>query len=130
MRRRRYTGERCDECDAGYEMMANGVCTRLPRTRCHHIGTSVVEVDNTCTCKTGCEGELCDRCRAGFFDLARLNPQGCLQCWCSGVANQCDSSRLNRDNVRNYPRTLYYQSEVYEVNTSKLNFLGSFKSIF
>lgn len=35
------------------------------------------------------EGERCDRCKPGYFFLDRDNPDGCTECYCSGVSHNC-----------------------------------------
>lgn len=41
-------------------------------------------------------GDSCDTCRPGFFRLTSANPDGCLECWCSGVTSECFSSNYYR----------------------------------
>ena len=33
----------------------------------------------------------CDKCKVGYFHLSQDNPEGCLDCWCSGQTNTCTS---------------------------------------
>lgn len=39
---------------------------------------------------------MCSHCKEGYFYLDAENPQGCLQCYCSGVTRRCSSSSLIR----------------------------------
>jgi len=34
-------------------------------------------VAGRCRCKTNIQGDMCDRCKNGFWDLSESNPQGC-----------------------------------------------------
>ncbi|CAJ0966339.1 unnamed protein product, partial [Ranitomeya imitator] len=36
------------------------------------------------------EGENCDRCKAGYYNLQAQNPEGCTECFCFGVSGVCD----------------------------------------
>lgn len=46
------------------------------------------------------EGENCDRCKPGFFNLQQNNPKGCEECFCSGKTNVCTHSHLTYRSVR------------------------------
>uniref|UniRef100_A0A8C1NP33 Uncharacterized protein n=1 Tax=Cyprinus carpio TaxID=7962 RepID=A0A8C1NP33_CYPCA len=46
-----------------------------------------------CVCKANVEGERCDRCKAGHYNLNANNPLGCSKCSCSpdgSVSGVCD----------------------------------------
>uniref|UniRef100_A0A8C6UB52 Laminin subunit alpha 2 n=1 Tax=Neogobius melanostomus TaxID=47308 RepID=A0A8C6UB52_9GOBI len=45
-----------------------------------------------CVCKGNVEGENCDRCKLGFYNLHRGNRRGCDKCACMGVSSQCTGS--------------------------------------
>lgn len=47
-----------------------------------------------CECKLNVEGAECNRCRPGTFGLSTDNINGCNQCYCSGVTDQCHESSL------------------------------------
>lgn len=44
-------------------------------------------------------GSTCNQCKANTFYLNSKNSQGCISCFCSGVTDQCDSSRYYRQQV-------------------------------
>ncbi|XP_005987722.1 laminin subunit beta-3 [Latimeria chalumnae] len=45
-------------------------------------------VTGRCRCKENVEGERCDRCKAGFSQLAASNPQGCRRCVCNPLGSR------------------------------------------
>uniref|UniRef100_A0A8D2ZGH0 Laminin subunit alpha 2 n=1 Tax=Scophthalmus maximus TaxID=52904 RepID=A0A8D2ZGH0_SCOMX len=51
-----------------------------------------------CTCKENVEGENCDRCKLGFYNLRGDNRRGCEKCSCMGVASQCSASAWTYQN--------------------------------
>jgi len=63
-------------------------------TKCHTPGTK--SYDSTrCTCKSNCDGDLCDQCKYGAFDGPSENhPGGCLSCWCAETTQRCDPSNF------------------------------------
>uniref|UniRef100_A0A8D3DXG8 Laminin subunit alpha 2 n=1 Tax=Scophthalmus maximus TaxID=52904 RepID=A0A8D3DXG8_SCOMX len=52
-----------------------------------------------CTCKENVEGENCDRCKLGFYNLRGDNRRGCEKCSCMGVASQCSASAWTYQNT-------------------------------
>lgn len=52
--------------------------------------------DNYCQCKPNVIGDRCDQCRPGTYGLSARNPDGCKECYCSGLATQCSSAELYR----------------------------------
>ncbi|XP_067214275.1 basement membrane-specific heparan sulfate proteoglycan core protein isoform X33 [Linepithema humile] len=97
------TGDLCNECEAGYEGDAtrgtSNDCTyRSPRPepcRCNEAGSrSTSCVDGRCECKRNVEGSECNRCRPSTYGLRAENIDGCIECYCSGVTDQCHESTL------------------------------------
>ncbi|KAK4879912.1 hypothetical protein RN001_008058 [Aquatica leii] len=92
------TGPNCDQCLPGYigdprtgecKSEGGGACN------CNPAGSvSSSCVNNVCQCKTNVEGPRCDNCRAGTFALNASNPEGCQECFCSGITDQCVESNL------------------------------------
>uniref|UniRef100_A0A3P8R9V6 Laminin subunit alpha 2 n=1 Tax=Astatotilapia calliptera TaxID=8154 RepID=A0A3P8R9V6_ASTCA len=52
-----------------------------------------------CICKENVEGENCDRCKLGFYNLQASNRPGCEKCSCMGVSSQCAASTWTYQNV-------------------------------
>lgn len=97
---RGYTGRRCEECAPGYigsPLSARG-CQLGPVSQCNPHGTERVMPGGQCECKRDVVGQHCDQCAAGSFYLNSRN--GCINCFCMGVTNQCTSSNLYRDTVK------------------------------
>uniref|UniRef100_A0A673CW12 Basement membrane-specific heparan sulfate proteoglycan core protein n=1 Tax=Sphaeramia orbicularis TaxID=375764 RepID=A0A673CW12_9TELE len=51
-----------------------------------------------CVCKENVEGENCDRCKLGFYNLNGDNRRGCEKCSCMGVSSQCYESTWTYQN--------------------------------
>ena len=50
--------------------------------------------DQYCRCRDNVEGTNCDRCKPGTFGLDAGNSDGCIDCFCSGVTDECSDARL------------------------------------
>uniref|UniRef100_A0A8D9EVV2 Basement membrane-specific heparan sulfate proteoglycan core protein n=1 Tax=Cacopsylla melanoneura TaxID=428564 RepID=A0A8D9EVV2_9HEMI len=92
-------GDHCDICRPGYEGdPSRGVPCELQSTSsscdCNPAGYYRCDENLQCECKVNVEGPRCDRCRPNTFDLSELHPEGCLQCFCSGLNATCRSSNL------------------------------------
>ncbi|XP_052863350.1 basement membrane-specific heparan sulfate proteoglycan core protein [Anopheles cruzii] len=95
---RGYAGERCMECDVGYvgNPLGEG-CFPRPVSNCNSLGTERALGDGRCYCKSGVEGQYCDRCSAQHF---YMHDKGCVECFCMGVSNLCSSTTQTRDVVQ------------------------------
>ncbi|XP_054159296.1 basement membrane-specific heparan sulfate proteoglycan core protein-like isoform X2 [Oppia nitens] len=113
-------GDFCDQCAPGYagdpthgtpyDCSPDRVVTPC---QCDTRGSAVRECDinQQCICKSNVRGINCDQCSDGFFNLDQNNPNGCTQCYCSGVTRRCSSSSYYR-----YHKTMRLQdlSNPYE----------------
>ncbi|XP_011640582.1 basement membrane-specific heparan sulfate proteoglycan core protein isoform X5 [Pogonomyrmex barbatus] len=97
------TGEFCELCEPGYEGDAtrgtpNDCAYRRPKPepcRCNEAGSRGIScVDGRCECKRNVEGPECNRCRPSTYGLRAENIDGCIECYCSGVTDQCHESTL------------------------------------
>ncbi|KAM4693155.1 laminin subunit alpha-2 isoform 1-T1 [Discoglossus pictus] len=103
-----YGGQRCDRCALGYTDYPHCV-----KCNCSVVGSSNEDpCIAPCVCKNNVDGVNCDRCKRGFFNLQQDNPQGCDQCFCSGVSNICIDSRLPYAEVSDMNG--WYLTDIYE----------------
>ncbi|GFU33502.1 laminin subunit alpha-1 [Nephila pilipes] len=82
-----FAGKSCDSCDIGFKNFPR--CEPCP---CHSAGTIDSICEGDCVCKTHVEGSRCDRCKQGFYHLSADNPDGCSQCFCFGMSDECTES--------------------------------------
>lgn len=98
------TGDNCEICEPGYQGNAtqgtSEDCRRsgetLPtRCNCNPAGSQYDQcINGQCTCKSNVEGLDCNRCKPSTFGLSSENPNGCNECFCNGVSDQCHESSL------------------------------------
>ena len=92
------TGRKCDQCSDGYHSLTQDGCKTC---NCSAAGTLPSLQDDCdkssgrCSCKLNVEGNNCDTCKPGYYNLTAHNPQGCTQCFCdikgtAGGSGQCD----------------------------------------
>jgi laminin, alpha 1/2 len=92
-----YSGAKCESCAVGFD---GGDCDKCS---CDIRGTMPGgECDDECRCKTFVQGEKCNQCVAGYFGLDQNNPEGCMKCFCSGIAETCESHRVSRQSVETF----------------------------
>ncbi|XP_074102845.1 wing blister [Cotesia typhae] len=85
-----FSGYKCDQCAAGYRQFPD--CMPCP---CDSRGILPShDCEGDCLCKANVAGDFCDRCKPGYFALTRDNIEGCLQCDCFGVTDQCTAATL------------------------------------
>jgi len=82
-------GDSCERCAFGFTGNASIGCLKADSQLscsqyCDPRGYSSCDNGN-CQCKSKVTGSRCDQCREGTFNLRRDNPQGCSDCFCSGV---------------------------------------------
>ncbi|GMR41651.1 hypothetical protein PMAYCL1PPCAC_11846, partial [Pristionchus mayeri] len=85
-------GRRCDSCLPGF--FGFPYCHQC---RCNREGTTAQICDGTtaqCKCKENVVGRECEQCKAGTFALAASHDKGCIDCFCFGVTDRCQSSHL------------------------------------
>ncbi|CAJ0584396.1 unnamed protein product, partial [Mesorhabditis spiculigera] len=85
-------GRMCDRCLAGFYRFPH--CAEC---RCNRDGTTEDVCDPhtaVCRCKENVYGPMCESCKPGTFDLSDANPQGCADCFCFGVTDQCRSGNF------------------------------------
>ncbi|XP_067342410.1 laminin subunit alpha-1 isoform X1 [Channa argus] len=91
-----FSGKSCDECAPGH----HGYPACLPcgcdvagteKTFCNvTVGVCNCQHNGECVCKVGVSGRLCEECVSGWFGLSTENPEGCSQCFCSGLSQACE----------------------------------------
>jgi coxsackievirus/adenovirus receptor len=89
------------------------------------------QTTGVCRCKANVEGQHCDKCRPGFFDLKLDNEFGCLPCFCYGHSSVCTSapgfsmhtieSSFNRDNERWTAKDRNGREIAYQYNSNEKN---------
>lgn len=102
---RGYTGRRCEKCSEGFignPLLPGGSCTAEAVTapHCDPRGTLRQHPDGRCECKEQVTGARCDQCSSRSFFLSSKWSKGCIECFCTGVSQQCTSSSLFRDAIR------------------------------
>ncbi|XP_066593540.1 basement membrane-specific heparan sulfate proteoglycan core protein [Prorops nasuta] len=99
------TGDFCEVCEAGYagdakrgspyDCQPGNETDTTESCNCNEAGSlSRYCVSGRCECKRNVEGPECNRCRPATFGLSTANVDGCNECHCSGVTDQCHESSL------------------------------------
>ncbi|XP_034945971.1 basement membrane-specific heparan sulfate proteoglycan core protein isoform X4 [Chelonus insularis] len=99
------TGDNCELCEQGYvgdatrgtpqDCRPDSGLRPVETCNCNLAGSQYNQcINGQCTCKSNVVGAECNRCRPSTFGLSAENPNGCNECFCSGVTNQCYESSL------------------------------------
>jgi len=102
------TGRNCEACLPGYTKDPySGGCRPAAggageTCACDGRGSMSPDCPRSgfCDCKQNVEGRNCNRCRPGTFGLGLDENQGCLNCFCSGVTDECSEARLYWSTLR------------------------------
>uniref|UniRef100_A0A3B4FBW2 Laminin subunit alpha 1 n=1 Tax=Pundamilia nyererei TaxID=303518 RepID=A0A3B4FBW2_9CICH len=91
-----FFGKSCDQCAPGYYgYPACSACgcdmAGTEETFCNTtLGVCSCQNTGNCVCKPGVSGRRCEECVSGWFGLSAENLDGCLQCFCSGLSQDCE----------------------------------------
>ncbi|KAM4543486.1 laminin subunit alpha-1 [Fundulus diaphanus] len=91
-----FSGRSCDRCAPGfYGYPACSACScdvaGTNETFCNRtLGVCECGRTGDCVCKPGVSGRRCEECVSGWFALSGLNPNGCSECFCSGLSSICE----------------------------------------
>ena len=96
-------GRNCGQCSDGFHGLTQNGCSSC---NCSAAGTPQSLVDKcdkdygNCSCKLNVEGNNCDKCKPGFYNLMQSNRLGCTQCSCDtkgtvGGSGECDQQSGN-----------------------------------
>ncbi|XP_065222037.1 basement membrane-specific heparan sulfate proteoglycan core protein isoform X4 [Planococcus citri] len=91
------TGPDCGTCQPGYtgNPKSGEACRPVTEPNyCNCDPRGISQQGCPCNCKPNVIENNCGTCRPGTFDLQESHRAGCLECWCSGLTNQCQSSNL------------------------------------
>ncbi|KAK7136543.1 hypothetical protein R3I93_016770 [Phoxinus phoxinus] len=105
------TGHNCERCVQNYypnplsDMRSPDACLRCLCDPAGSESGGQCDASGVCVCKAGVEGDRCDRCKDGHYNLDANNPLGCSKCSCSsggsvsGVCNQLTGQCVCRANT-------------------------------
>ncbi|XP_064381761.1 basement membrane-specific heparan sulfate proteoglycan core protein isoform X5 [Dromaius novaehollandiae] len=96
-----YAGRLCERCSPGFagDPLQDRPCREPAEPcQCDPRGSLGAECDaaGLCRCKANAEGPRCSSCRPGHFHLSAEHRDGCLPCFCMGVAQQCAAAAASR----------------------------------
>lgn len=88
------TGDKCDRCEANYWNFPEETDSGCESCDCMVEGSlgnrpNCSVDDGQCTCKQNVEGQRCDRCQSGHFNIDLDNDFGCTPCFCYGHTAGC-----------------------------------------
>jgi len=87
-------GDKCDKCEVNYWAFPTGAdqgcqaCNCLVEGSLHNTPNCDVNTGN-CDCKQNVEGQRCEICKPGHFEISEDNEFGCTPCFCYGHTSQC-----------------------------------------
>ncbi|XP_015258513.1 PREDICTED: laminin subunit alpha-1-like, partial [Cyprinodon variegatus] len=91
-----FSGRSCDRCAFGhYGYPSCSACScdlaGTHETFCNRtLGVCECGRTGECGCKPGVSGRRCEECVSGWFALSDQNPNGCSECFCSGLSRDCE----------------------------------------
>ncbi|XP_078603553.1 laminin subunit alpha-3-like isoform X2 [Branchiostoma floridae x Branchiostoma japonicum] len=93
-------GRTCDTCKVGFWNLTADNPYGCQACDCDAAGTFnssnlCDQLNGTCVCKDNTDGDRCDRCKVGSYNLTADNPTGCTLCECDpggSVSPQCNST--------------------------------------
>uniref|UniRef100_A0A3P8W854 Laminin, alpha 1 n=1 Tax=Cynoglossus semilaevis TaxID=244447 RepID=A0A3P8W854_CYNSE len=125
-----FSGRICDQCAPGYHGYpacltcgcdVAGTEERFCNTT---LGLCDCKPTGVCACKVGVTSLHCDECKSGWFGLSTANPNGCSQCFCSGLSRDCEEKGgLRREQVNKHRHLsgVYQQSGDMLLDTRQVN---------
>ncbi|XP_072543376.1 laminin subunit alpha-3 isoform X2 [Salminus brasiliensis] len=93
------TGQRCDRCLVEDQIFPD--CFGSSNFSCNPAGSEITAKDPTtdsCICLPYVEGAECERCKPLYWNLARENPSGCVECMCEVKGTQSGVGECEEDN--------------------------------
>jgi len=87
-------GDKCDMCEANYWDFPSVADVGCKSCKCMVEGSYNNEpkcnvMNGNCDCKQNVEGQKCDACKPGHFEISMDNDFGCTPCFCYGHTSQC-----------------------------------------
>lgn len=102
-------------CECGW----TGECVCKVRTRTGSRSTDAAnQTFTSClmSVQAGVSGRRCEECVSGWFALSDQNPNGCSDCFCSGLSKDCEElGGLTRVPVSTAPISHQYQINIGSV---------------
>lgn len=93
----RYQHENIDTHTDEYSVWTSPAASLVP-----HLRIFPLHLFSHLSClQENVEGENCDRCKVGFYNLQRDNQRGCEKCSCMGLSSHCTESTWTYRNVGN-----------------------------
>uniref|UniRef100_A0A3B4WWD7 Laminin subunit alpha-1 n=1 Tax=Seriola lalandi dorsalis TaxID=1841481 RepID=A0A3B4WWD7_SERLL len=140
-----FSGRSCELCAPGYHdyptCSACGCDIAGTDEKFCNTTLGVCDCRDTgkCVCKVGVTGQHCEECVSGWFGLSAVNPDGCSQCFCSGLSQECEEqggltrvpiilahtpallSLVSQSNLQGVVSGVYHQGGDMLLDTRQLN---------